>query len=79
MGPQDQYLVSPIHSTKVSERFSGWSTDLLLSNTAFFDGNHAEQDPFYTIDGSVEYKYVGNMGVCKCRRRDRWSVNGERY
>jgi hypothetical protein len=34
---------------------------IYTENTSFFDGNKLEQDPFYTIDGSVEYRFESGI------------------
>lgn len=34
---------------------------IYTENTSFFDGNLFEQDPFYTIDGSFEYRFQSGI------------------
>jgi hypothetical protein len=33
-------------------------------NTSFFNGNERQQDPFYTVDGNVEYSFKSGVWVC---------------
>jgi len=36
---------------------------IYTDNNSFFDGNKLEQDPYFTIDGSVEYKFDSGLWV----------------
>ena len=34
---------------------------MYTDNTSFFNGNQLQQDPYYTIDGSVEYTFQSGI------------------
>ena len=51
----------------VHQQYYNWSLEatgtawIYTDNTSFFDGNQLEQDPYYTMDGSVEYKFQSGI------------------
>ena len=51
----------------VHQQYYNWSFEatgtawIYTDNTSFFNGNQLQQDPFYTMDGSVEYKFQSGI------------------
>ena len=47
-------------------------------HVAFFNGNLLQREPYYEIDGSIEYCVpVGHLGLCRCRDRCWRAISGE--
>jgi hypothetical protein len=47
-----------VHQQYYNWSFEGTGTAYIYTdNTSFFNGNLLQQDPYYTMDGSVEYKF----------------------
>lgn len=53
----------------VHRQYYNWSFEatgtawIYTDNNSFFNGNQLEQDPYYTMDGSVEYKFRSGIWV----------------
>ena len=53
----------------VNQQYYNWSFEgtamvsIYTDNTSFFKGNLLEQDPYYTIDGSIEYSFASGIWV----------------
>ena len=53
----------------INQQHYNWSFEvtamasLFTDNTSFFSGNRLEQDPYYTIDGSIEYSFGSGIWV----------------
>ena len=51
----------------VHQQYYNWSFEatgtafLYTDNTSFFNGSQLQQDPIYTMDGSVEYKFQSGI------------------
>ncbi len=51
-----------VHQQYYNWSFEGTGTAYIYTdNTSFFNGNLLEQDPYYTMDGSVEYKFQSGI------------------
>jgi hypothetical protein len=51
-----------VHQQYYNWSFEGTGTAYIYTdNTSFFNGNLLQQDPYYTMDGSVEYKFQSGI------------------
>ena len=69
----------------IHQQYYSWSFEvtgmawIYTENSSFFNGNQLEQDPYYTIDGSIEYSFKSGVWASVGAGLGRWRpVNSER-